>query len=116
MSYYDTDRDIDYSSDMADEFAMSERGGFYRLVVDFEDREGQDPNYTGCPLEADDMEDAVDEALDWLGLDRKDTFLWLYEESDEVTHFALSTDPVPEGETDWPEDAKVVGSVRFSDV
>jgi len=110
MSHYDSERDIDYSSDMEGE------SGFYRLVVDFEDREGQDPNYTGCPLEADDMDDAVDEALDWLGLDRKDTFLWLYEESDEVTHFALSTDPVPEGETDWPEDAKVVGSVRFSDV
>ena len=110
MSHYDAERDIDYSSDMEGEC------GFYRLVVDFEDREGQDPNYTGCPLEADDMEDAVDEALDWLGLDRNDTFLWLYEESDEITHFALSTDPVPEGETDWPEDAKVVGSVRFSDV
>jgi hypothetical protein len=110
MSHYDSERDIDYSSDMEGEH------GFYRLVVDFEDREGQDPSYTGCPLEADDMEDAVDEALDWLGLDRNDTFLWLYEESDEITHFALSTDPVPEGETDWPEDAKVVGSVRFSDV
>lgn len=116
MSYYDADRDIDYSQDMRDEHAERERGGFYRLVIDFDDREGHDPAFKGHHLESDDMDDAVDEALDWLGLDQSDNFFWIYQEDDDLVHFALSTDPVQKGESDWPEDATICGSVRFTDV
>lgn len=116
MSYYDADRDIDYLQDASDEYKMRELGGFYRLVIDFDDRDGHDPAFRGHPLDSDNMEDAVDEALDWLSIDSADNFLWVYLENDDKVHFALSTDPVVKGESDWPEDATICGSVRFTDV
>ena len=118
MSFYDEFRDIDYTADAEWEAEVNERGGYFRLVVELEDREGYDPNNTGGALEADCIDDAVDEALDWLRLDKADNFLWVRpcNEQEDTVFFALSLDPItPDDELDGPQDIAVCGKIMFVD-